>query len=343
MYSVDDYLEMLVLAKRSRMTVKRYRGVFRSFAQFLEVPVDEVHNHLSAENLIKYAVSRKDKSERGTQNALSILHRYMQINGVQFDVMQKNIFTLRCTEERDDKPLELQTLQRMMDLGSIQAKAIISTLISTGMRAGECSQLLLSDLNGDTITIPNKIAKSGRGGKVYLTTEAQEFIGLWLKERDQHIRRTTISTRNMFKEARKDDQRLFACSYNSIQQVFSRLYMKVDGEQGKYRAKCTPHSTRRYFRTHAVRSMPLDTVEKILRHSGYLTDAYVRISDEEVRKQFHAGEASLYITRKDHRIAQSEIDTLRRERDEQAVRISELADDMVLLKKVVGEIRTKGK
>jgi len=286
--------------------------VFTSYAKFLNVQLGEVHNHLSPENLVRYAISREGRSERGTQNNLSVLRRYMTINGVQFDLMQNNIVSMRCTEPLEDKPLEPATLEKMMDLGSVQAKAIISTLISTGMRAGECSNLLLSDVQGDTITIRNDIAKGKRGGKVYLTAEARGYIDAWLKDRDRHIKATEITTRNMDRIRKQNDQRLFACSYNSMQKLFSRLYQMVDGEKGKYHALCTLHSTRRYFRTHAVSTMPLDLVEKIMRHTGYLTGSYVRISDEEARKQFHAGETALYITRADHRIQGSKLDDLQR-------------------------------
>ena len=286
--------------------------VFTSYAKFLNVQLGEVHNHLSPENLVRYAISREGRSERGTQNNLSVLRRYMTINGVQFDLMQNNIVSMRCTEPLEDKPLEPATLEKMMDLGSVQAKAIISTLISTGMRAGECSNLLLSDVQGDTITIRNDIAKGKRGGKVYLTAEARGYIDAWLKDRDRHIKATEITTRNMDRIRKQNDQRLFACSYNSMQKLFSRLYQMVDGEKGKYHALCTLHSTRRYFRTHAVSTMPLDLVEKIMRHSGYLAGSYVRISDEEARKQFHAGETALYITRADHRIQGSKLDDLQR-------------------------------
>jgi integrase len=312
MYSVSEYLAMLKLSKRSPATLKSYTMVFTSYAKFLNVQLGEVHNHLSPENLVRYAISREGRSERGTQNNLSVLRRYMTINGVQFDLMQNNIVSMRCTEPLEDKPLEPATLEKMMDLGSVQAKAIISTLISTGMRAGECSNLLLSDVQGDTITIRNDIAKGKRGGKVYLTAEARGYIDAWLKDRDRHIKATEITTRNMDRIRKQNDQRLFACSYNSMQKLFSRLYQMADGEMGKYHALCTLHSTRRYFRTHAVSTMPLDLVEKIMRHTGYLTDSYVRISDEEARKQFRAGEAALYITRADHRIQGSKLDDLQR-------------------------------
>jgi integrase len=239
-------------------------------------------------------------------------------------------------EEPDDKPLELSTLQKMMDLTNVHGKAILSTFISTGMRRSECARLLLSDVDRDIIKIRGEIAKGRRGGIVYLTSEAQEFVTLWLRERDKYI--LLASTKRWAEHRPVDDQRLFACSGSTMRDIFARLYQKVDGEKGKYHDKCTLHSCRRYFRTHAVKTMPLDLVEKILRHTGYLTSSYVRISDEETRRVFHEGEYILYITRKDQRMTQTQIDTLHREKVELEAALS---GRMTLMEKRMEEIVQK--
>jgi integrase len=302
MYDVREYLGMLKLAKRSKNTISTYRKVLLSYSMFLDVPLDDVHNHLIPENLIKYAASRADRAERGTQLHLTVLHRYFELNGIRFDPLERNVLKAHRREDRDDKPLDLETLQRMMDLGTPQTRAILSTLISTGMRAGECCRILLSDVKGDVIHIRPEIAKGRKGGNVYLTAEAQEYLDIWLKNRTEFIR--VARSRNFGRSIPENDSRLFVMAYDTLLKKFSRLYDHVDGEQGRYRGKITPHSTRRYFRTHAVTTMPLDIVEKIMRHSGYLTDSYVRISEEDTRKTFHKGESSLYITRKDNRASQ---------------------------------------
>lgn len=50
MYPVRDYLEMLKAADRADNTIILYGATFRSYAKFMEVPVDEIHDHLAPEN-----------------------------------------------------------------------------------------------------------------------------------------------------------------------------------------------------------------------------------------------------------------------------------------------------
>lgn len=305
-YDVEAYLSMLRLSKRSEKTIEGYRKILLSYSRFMNVPLNQVHHHLSVSNLLKYADSRKQWSDSGTRTNLNVLHRYFVLNGVEFDELEYNVFKRKNMHEGNDKPLELATLQKMMDLTDAHGKSIISFLISTGCRAGEASQILLSDINDDIVTIRNDIAKGKRGGKVYLTMEARQYLDAWLKERDHYIKNADARSKPLVnaggaKQRPVNDERVFAITYSSMHRIFSRLYEKVDGEKGKYRDKCTLHSCRKYFRTHAVKSMSIDLVEGLMRHTGYLNSTYVRMSEEERRSQFHAGESALYITRPDQR------------------------------------------
>jgi integrase len=339
--SVDEYLRMLKLAGRSEITIRNYRSVLTSYAQYLKVPLAQVHENLTVENLLGYAESRSAKSQNGRKTTLSILHRYFTLNGVEFDVLEANVMKQKVDEEPDDKPIELESLQRMMDCGNPHSRAIIVFMLSTGCRAGETSKILLSDVKGDVVHVRNEIAKRHKGGDVYLTVEAREYLDIWLKDRERYITeankltaRLLTATTGHAKVPRKDtgtkvsrpvkDERLFACSYSTIQKIFDRLYDTVDGEQGKYSAKCTTHSLRKYFRTHAVQGgISIDLVEGILRHTGYLNSVYVRMTDSDKQKQFHAGEAALYITRADHRIQTGQLTNMQQQIEDLQIALQE--------------------
>jgi integrase len=328
--NVKTYLSLLEKAGRSPSTIKIYNNIFVYFARFLDVPLDDLHMHMTVENLLEYLDSDYVKKLRPNTRRLmlTVLSRYMQLNGVDFDEMELNIVKTRKSNVRYDKPLEYATLQKMMDLADTLMKAYLSFLVSTGCRAGETAQLLLSDIQETVVIIRPEIAKNGHGGKVFLTAEAREYLDLWLKERPAWIEEANKKSLNLYRPRPAQDNRLFACCYNNLLNRFQHLYDAVDGESTPTcnydRRKITPHSCRAYFRTHAVKTMPMDLVEYLMRHTGYLTTEYVRMSDEERERAFHKGESALYITRADHRIQTGKLSELERANAELTKRLAQV-------------------
>lgn len=345
-YPVGDYLTKLRLANRSEVTVVGYRKKLKVFADFLGVELDDLHQHLTVSNLLKYAATLTKRSGEGRKTTLNVLHRYYNINGVQFDELEFNAISPKVTKEHNDKSLERETLQRMMDLTDTHGKAFLTFLTSTGTRADEACQTLVSDVHGDCVNIRNEIAKNGHGGRVYLTAEAREYLDQWLKERDGYIAladKRAVGLETIGAIRPKNDNRLFGMSYASAHKMFSRLYDKVDGGRGKYHRECTIHSCRKFFRTHAAQAMHPDLVTGLMRQTGYLDSTYVRMSDEDRRKKFHEGEAALYITRADHRVQTGKLSKLEMENADLRKRLEAVEGEKNMFKRDLKTMSPKEK
>lgn len=344
-YSVSHYLKRLILAKRTARTITLYGDHLRHYAEFLGVPVGELQNHLTKENLINYAEKIQTLAPSTQQLTLSIVLRFYKVNGVTtFDEIDTAILKPRNYDEPDDKPLTHKMLVRMMDIANPRERAMITMLVSTGMRAGELCAICTGDIEGDIIHIRPEITHQ-RGRVVYLNAEAREALDVWLGLREAY--KGYIDCKYYSRGREGEDNRVFCLSYNSIKRIWLKLYNRVDGEKGKYHAKCTTHSCRKYFRTNAVREMDLDLVEKIMGHEGYLTKAYVRIEDEDARRMFHEGEHALYITKRDERIGKTEIEILKKERGELAGTVTAMQNQIDELaratKAVMKAQKAKGK
>lgn len=318
--SVEAYLTLLKKARRTDNTIACIRQVLKNFAQFINVDLTDIHHHLTVENLLAYSeYSGFQKLSSHTQkDYLSHISRYMRLNGVDFDELELAALRPKLDHTRHDKPLDEETARKMLDLADAQMRAWITFLISTGCRSGESAQILLSDVDGDRVVIRNEIAKGGHGGVCWLHAEAREYLDLWLRDRPRYIVAADAKVRACHKIRPQNDQRLFACGADTLMERFKHLYDLVDGERnamdGGTRRKISPHSCRKYFRTHAAKEFGIDLCDKLMRHTGaYLSDAYVRIPEEEIRTAFHRGEHVLYITRPHHRFTQNVIETLKRE------------------------------
>lgn len=301
----ETYLNRLEAAGKSPLTIKAYRLHLMKFARFQKVKVEDLHKHLGMDDVIRYALSMKNQKANTRKTCLFVLKNFMEYCGVTFDKFENDVFQVKSNDERLDKPLPLETLQKMMDVGDIHGKAVLTFLISTGCRAGECSKILLSDVKGDVVTLRNEVCKGRRGGIVFLTSEARGYLDLWLKERAEYIEMADMKSGNLASRINgrpENDQRLFGCSYMTINKIFKKMYDAVDGEQSGGRNRVTAHAVRAYFRTHAASTMGIDITEGILRHAGYLNASYMRMGDDEKYRQFKEGEAALYVTRADHRI-----------------------------------------
>lgn len=329
---VPLYLKYKERAGCAPNTIIRYRDALRFYAGFLQVPIEDLHNRMTVENFMEYLDSDRMKglAPNSRRSAISAISTYMRISGIEFDELELAVVKVRVPYDRNDKPPDLEIFRKMMDVADVRMKAVISFLISTGCRRGETSKVLLSDVRENAVNIRNEIAKGGRGGKVYLNSEAREYLDLWLRERDAWICRADQLAKQIHQPRPVQDNRLFASSDGEIGQRFSGLYKIVDGESittGRgQRNLITPHSCRAYFRTHAVATMGIDLVEGIMRHTGYLNAAYFRMTDEERERQYHEGERALYITRKDQRVQDDRLARVERERDESNSRLDDLQE-----------------
>jgi len=151
-YSVDQYIKLLRLAGRSKKTIHLYSKTLKYYAEFLGVDLTELHNHLTLNNLVEYADSLDHMAPSTKTLTLTILHRYCKVNKVEIPEMEANVLKRRTPQEPDDKPLSLETLQKMMDIANTRERAMITMRVSTAVRGGEMAEILstVREIRGGT-------------------------------------------------------------------------------------------------------------------------------------------------------------------------------------------------
>ena len=172
---------------------------------------------------------------------------------------------------------------------SIQGKALFLTLESSGMRIGELLKSNIDDLyleeEPGRIQIRGTITKSGNSRHAFISSEAKEALVEWLKVRETYLEVAIRKSQLYVKTG--NDPRIFPFEPRTAYSIWTKALHKA-GLNGKdkstNREKLHPHVLRKFFRTRLGPVIPVDVVEALMGHEGYLTEVYRRYSIEDLKK-----------------------------------------------------------
>lgn len=183
----------------------------------------------------------------------------------------------------------------------IQGKALFFTLESSGMRIGEALESNIGDLylneNPARIQLRGEVTKTGNPRHAFVSREAKEALEEWLKVRDDYLKSAVGKSHLYDKDA--EDNRIFPFDPTSGYSMWKKALHK-SGLNGKDkstgREKIHPHTLRKFFRTRlGAAGIPIDVVEALMGHEGYLTEVYRRYTLEDLRKFYLQGESALLV------------------------------------------------
>jgi len=182
----------------------------------------------------------------------------------------------------------------------IQGKSLFLLLSSSGMRIGETLQLKLADIDLDKtpmrIQIRGEYTKTGNPRHAFASKEAKESIQEWLKVREGYLE-AAIKKSHLF-EKKSEDSRLFPFENVTAYAVWRNALKKAkmdERDQSTNFRKIHPHVLRKFFRTRLGAVIPVDIVEALMGHEGYLTEVYRRYSMEDLAKFYLQGESALLV------------------------------------------------
>ncbi len=108
--------------------------------------------------------------------------RYLRYRGFKIynEDISQTIILPRVVEE-EKHPLSKEEIKKILDNSSVKRKALYLTLLSSGMRIGECVSLRKRDFdvttnNRITINIPGKFTKTKKPRTTFLSSEAADYI-----------------------------------------------------------------------------------------------------------------------------------------------------------------------
>jgi integrase len=193
-----------------------------------------------------------------------------------------------------------ETIKLILAHSNPKVRAMVLLLLSSGIRIGELVKLTLDDINFErnTLYISDLISKTGESRITFFTDEAKEAIEYYLKDREKGIDRAEQrATRIGKKYTRRDG--LFPFTTDNMRGIFNTALKnaglkKTDQRTG--RNTIHPHAFRKCFISWLkLAGCPEDIVEGLAGHQGYLSVAYRRYSESQLRTQYQKYSHSLTI------------------------------------------------
>ena len=266
-------------------------------------------NH--AKDLMKFVISLNESPPKTAKVYFAGVKEFLLTNGVELSHRELKNLKLKLpkgnarTEEVD---LENEIINQILEHMGIKGKALVLVLASSGMRIGEALQIELDDIDMEStptpINIRGEYTKNGMQRYTFISKEAKTALLEWLKVRDSYLDSALNRNNGLVKSGKGnskkvDDNRIFPFSYSVAGQMWNNALDKSENlsiDKSTGRKKVRIHALRKFFRSHLTVGCPLDIVEALMGHDGYLTDAYRRYNKTQIGEIYLKHEHLVYVT-----------------------------------------------
>lgn len=307
-------LEKFLGLYSSESTKRSYRNSLQKFFDFVypgdEVPLaHKVERYFEegreiTSDIQKFNASIAELPPKTSHLYISAVKNLFIENGVEFEtrfwrrIRDRRKGTSTRARTIDEVPSNKQ-LKRIVTHMPVDGKALYLLLASSGMRIGEAMQLKLDDLDleNNKATVRAEYTKTGNSRIAFFSDECKEYLKEWLSQRDNYLKTKNGRTPEEY-ETNMDDGRLFPFTLHNAYAVWRIALKKTDNDK---RDKSTdrytvhPHVLRKFFRTRMATLIPVDVVEALMGHEGYLTEVYRRYTQEDLKEFYKQGEQSVTV------------------------------------------------
>lgn len=240
-----------------------------------------------------------NKAPTSITTRISVIKSFLSENGVE---LSKTFWIKNKRRIKGNRPITIDEpptkdkLKLILSHADLKTKALVTVLLSSGMRVGECHELTVEDINFDSrptkIEIPAIITKTGSTRYVFISDEATDYLKEWLKVRDNWLEQS--SSRMNFKNRIKsvNDNRLFPFGVWTGRDYWNKCLSKAgfdtkDRTTGFRRHHI--HTLRKFFASEMTKEMNAKYVDYLLGHTSGLSGAYFRPREEDVAKEYLGG------------------------------------------------------
>lgn len=292
---IKRWLSAKIAAGCSLKTIEQYR----SSVTLTLNRIGKAYQDVTADDIRVYLATRiyRDKVSKTTANNdrrnLSAFYFWLQKEEILLKNPMNKVDVIKETKKKKKAFTQMDIEKMRYQCRTTRETAIIETLLSTWCRVSELTEIKISDIHGEAVTV------HGKGDKYrecYLNAKAQMAIRMYLNDRQDDnpylfpraknsgnvqkvcpkgTKRADLPKWYMHKEQVDEDRHI---DTSTIETIIRNIGKRADVKNAH------PHRFRRTGATMALRSgMPLIQVSKLLGHEQIdTTQIYLDVSDEEL-------------------------------------------------------------
>ena len=266
------YSACLYVDGKSKKTIDVYVRVLKLFSEFLGIPFDEIGTY----DIRYYLASMKEKglSDRTLENYRSYISAFYQWLTKE-DFIAKNpcdkINPIKYKEEIRKPFTETEIDKIRSHCTTIRNRALVEMLLSSGIRVAELSNLQISDIDFNSLSVHIREGKGAKERVSYMTSVCAMHLKAYLLQRFDN-------NPALFVSDRKNQQ----LNPSGIRFILKSI------EKASNIEDIHPHRFRRTFATNlAKRGMDVQTIARLMGHSNIQTTMiYVAMDDNKIISEY---------------------------------------------------------
>jgi len=264
---IDLFVQLLQVKRYSTSSIETYVNAFRQFlTHFINADVDLL-NKKQIEHYINFMVTdRKISVSYQKQLVAAIKFWYQDVLGkkMQLDYLypDRGEFKIPVVFSQAEVKLILENSE------NLKHKAILATVYSCGLRVSELTNLKITDIDSNTMTVTIRQSKGNRDRVVVLAEKLLVLLREYFKE---------YKPKDYLFEGRANGR----YSERSVQQILKQILTKL-----KINKQGSVHSLRHSYATHLIeQGTDVRFVKDLLGHKSIKTTLiYTHLTDPAKRK-----------------------------------------------------------
>ncbi len=309
LYTFSEFI-LKIKRKNRKITPDEVIMFDKAISKYMQEPAGEEHSYF--DDLLKFA-AYMNSSGRPPKTAKAYISAIKEFFGYnEIELTQRQIKTIRLKLPKGNartvkNDIDSTVIRKISEHTDVKGRALFFMLKGTGMRLGEALSITLDELDLNSspacITIRGEHAKNGQQRIAFIDREAKEILNEWLKIREKYLveavnKNNGLVKNGVSKPKSADDNRLFPFSDSVAEQMWTTAITNaglLSIDKVTNRKQLRIHDLRMFYRSQLALGCPVDIVEELMGHDGYLTDAYRRYTKAQMAEHYLKHQHLLYI------------------------------------------------